>query len=383
MKINSIFFNTYYKGIFFILFGILLLGVLLYRSLFLFFPQHHELSQNDVQGHKEKLYIINKKNWCKNQKKYFKNNNLFYPITFPCQKNKNDETNVIYRNGYVSINPSAKANILLCHGFTTNKEDMSLLRYLLQEYNIINFDFRAHGENISAQSCTLGCDEKYDVIGAVNYINNDENLNKLPLFVYGFSMGAVASILAESNNPNLFTGAIWDCPFESTNELTELILEQLKINFNGYKIDMPFKNIIKKYIYNNKAQNFIKLFLKLFASMDTSKINTCIKKISPIKALKKIKIPFLLIGCHNDDKAPAQSIENMYFAHEENSFVRCWISSGRRHFDALFINPEKYIYKICKFINSVLSKDYLKKPQKKITIDDNTFLINKKKMHIN
>ncbi len=384
MKINSILFNIYYKGIFFILFGILLLGILLYKSLFFLFPQSNQSTKNEISiEHKEKIYIINKNSWCKNQKKYFKNNNLFYPISFKCQKNKDGEKNYIYRNGYVSINPNAKANILLCHGFTTNKEDMSLLRYLLQDYNIINFDFRAHGENISSQSCTLGCDEKYDVLGAVNYINSDSNLNKLPLFVYGFSMGAVASILAESENPNLFTGAIWDCPFESTNELTELILEQLKINFNGFKIDMPFKNIIKKYIYNKKAQNFIKLFLKLFASMDTSKINTCIKKISPIKALKKINIPFLLIGCHNDDKAPAKSIENMYLAHEKNSFVRCWISSGRRHFDALFINPEKYIYKICKFINSILSKNYLNKKQKKITIDENTFLINKKKMFIN
>jgi esterase/lipase len=374
MKLNTILFNIYYRGIFFIFLGILLFGILLYRSLFIIFPQNDK-----TQKHKEKMYIINKKHWCEDQKKYFKNNNLFYPIKFPCQKNKNDINDFIYRNGYVSINPNAKANILLCHGFTTNKEDMSLLRYLLQDYNIINFDFRAHGEDISAQSCTLGCDEKYDVLGAVEYIKNDPNLNKLPLFVYGFSMGSVASILAESDNPNLFDGAIWDCPFESTNELTELILEQIHLNVNGYKINMPFKNIIKKYIYNNKAQKFIIFFLKIFGSMNTSRINTCIKKISPIKALKKIKIPFLLIGCHNDDKAPAESIENMYLAHEEDSFVRCWISPGRRHFDALFINPEKYIYKICKFINSIISKDYLKKQKKKITIDDNTFLINKKK----
>lgn len=383
MKLTKIFFNIYYQGIFFIFFGILLFGILLYRSLFLFFPSNKNTVHQAPQGKKEKMYIINKKHWCEDQKKYFKNNNLFYPIKFLCQKNKDTKNEYIERNGYVSINPNAKANILLCHGFTTNKEDMSLLRYLLQDYNIINFDFRAHGENITEQSCTLGCDEKYDVLGAVKYIKNDSLLNHLPLFVYGFSMGSVASILAESDNPDLFTGAIWDCPFESTNELTELILEQLKINFNGYNIDMPFKNIIKKYIYNSKAQGFIKLFLKFFASMDTSRIDTCIKKTSPIKALKKIKIPFLLIGCHNDDKAPAQSIENMYLAHEEDSFVRCWISCGRRHFDALFINPEKYIYKICKFINNILSKDYLKKTKKKITIDENSFLVNKKKMLIN
>lgn len=382
MKIKKFLLNTYYKGIYFIIFGILLLSIILYKSLFLFFSENKKTSKNEKNTLKEKIYVINKLAWCNNQKKYFNNNNLFYPIKFPCQENFNNIQKVIYRDGYVSYNPKAKANILLCHGFTTNKEDMSLLRFLLKDYNIISFDFRAHGENISNQLCTLGCDEKYDVIGAVKYIKTDNNLNKLPLFVYGFSMGAVASILAESEIQNLFIGAIWDCPFESTNELTTLILEELKINFNGYKINMPFKNFIKKYIYNKNAQNFIKFFLKIFTSTNTSTIDTNIKKISPIEALKKIKIPFLLIGCHNDDKAPAESIENMYFAHQENSFVRCWISSGRRHFDALFLNPEKYMYKISKFIEDILNKNYINKIKKKITIDENSFLINKKKREI-
>jgi predicted alpha/beta-fold hydrolase len=382
MKINKLFLNIYYKTIFFILCFIFIIGIFLYRSLFILFWNTSDTNKNDIIN-KEKIYVINKKNWCDKQKKYFQKDSLFYPIKFKCQKNKDASNSTIDRFGYVSVNKNAKATILLCHGFTTNKEDMSLFRYLLHDYNIVNFDFRAHGENIASQSCTLGCDEKYDVLGAINYIATDNNLNKSPLFVYGFSMGAVASILAESEHPNLFMGAIWDCPFESTNELRDLILEQLKISFNGYKIDMPFKNFIKKYIYNNQAQHFIKVFLKIFFGIDATKINTCIKKISPIKALKKITIPFLLIGCHNDDKAPAESIENMYYAHEEDSFVRCWISSGRRHFDALFINPEKYIYKINKFINSVLSKEYKNKIKKKITIDENSFLVNKKRIVAN
>jgi hypothetical protein len=235
MKTNKLFFNTYYKVVYFILFIVFLIGILLYRSIYIFFWQPKDIIQGDVVQ-KEKIYVINKKKWCENQKKYFKPNSLFYPITFKCQKNKEEIDKFIDRHGYVSINVKAKANILLCHGFTTNKEDMSLLRCLLNNYNIISFDFRAHGENISFQSCTLGCDEKYDVLGVIDYIKNDKNLNNLPLFVYGFSMGAVASILAESENPYLFKGAIWDCPFESTNELRDLILEQLKINCNSYNI---------------------------------------------------------------------------------------------------------------------------------------------------
>ncbi len=103
--------------------------------------------------------------------------------------------------------------------------------------------------------------------------------------------------------------------------------------------------------------------------MGGKNIKMLIKKSSPLKVLKNIKIPFFLIGCHNDDKAPVSSIENMFYLHEENSFVRCWISEGRRHFDAIFINPEKYIYKIKKFIFDVIDGKIKHKKKKKIEID--------------
>lgn len=370
MKIKSIFFNITFKGILFLCVGFFLIGILLYRSI--------ELISNSKRVEKEKIYIINKNNWCKEQTKYLYHK-IFYPIRIASIKNEYKSDTIIYRDGYVNINPKAKANILICHGFTTNKEDMFILRFLLKDYNIISFDFRAHGENISYQSCTLGCDEKYDVIAAANYVKKDPRLSHLPLFVYGFSMGAVASILAQSEHKNLFVGAIWDCPFQSTNELTNIALQYFKININGYNINLPLRNIIKKYIYNKNAQQYIQFFLRLFSSMDSTGIQTCIKNISPIEALEKVTIPFLLIGCHNDDKAPAESICKMYQAHKKNTFSRCWISAGRGHFDALFINPEKYIHKINKFIDSILSRKYQKKKLKKIIIDENTFLINKKR----
>lgn len=371
-KLKTMFY-PYYKIIILLIITIFFLGILLYRSLFLI-----SLEPNNII--KEKIYVFNKEEWCQKQKKYFLKNSLFYPIIFKSKKKSDDNNELpISRNGYVSINPQATANILLCHGFMTNKEDMSLLRYFFQDYNVINFDFRAHGENISNQYCTLGHDEKYDVIGAVNYIKTDPNLKDLPIFVYGFSMGAVASILAVSENKNLFAGAIWDCPFESTKELSNLILDKLKLSFYGYNIDFPFKNIIKKYIYNYNAQFWIKLFFKFFSTMDGTKVNMIIKKISPLKALRNIRIPFFLIGCHNDDKVPVEAIKNMFYQHREDSFVRCWISPGRRHFDALFMSPEKYFGKIKKFIDEVLTGKVHNRVQKKIKIDPCTYYINCKK----
>ena len=325
----------------------------------------------------EAIYVINKNKWCEGQRKYFLKDSNFYPVQFKSNKNSRDLNKSLERSGYVYYNPKAKANILLCHGYMTSKEDMNVLRYLLNEYNIISFDFRAHGEGISSQYCTLGCYEKYDVIACVEYIKSDKNLKNLPLFVYGFSMGSVASILAENEHPNLFDGAIWDCPFQSTNHLTEIALNNIKWKVNGYQIDIPIKKIIQKYIYNKSMQSFIQYFLKLFASMDSTVINTCIKNISPIEALSQIKIPFLLIGCFNDDKAPPESIVKMYQSNKHDIYSRCWISPGRRHFDSFFLHPEQYIAEIKGFINIVLRGEHIHK-NKEIIIEENVFLVNKK-----
>jgi pimeloyl-ACP methyl ester carboxylesterase len=370
-------FSSRSRGIIFIFIGIFFFGIFVYRSLFIINSQY----RNSYRENREQFF--NKEKWCEEQKKYFPKGTLFYPIAFTSQseeKNKNQKgsEDIILRNGYVRVTPQARATILICHGFMTNKEDMFLLRYFFKDFNVVTFDFRAHGENASLQRCTLGYDERHDVIAAAKYIKSDQNLKDLPLFVYGFSMGAVASIFAQGEE-DLFDGAIWDCPFESTNELTNQALSRLKCNFFGFDINFPLKNAIKKYIYSEKAQKFITLLFKFFARLDGTNINMLIKKSSPLKSLKNITIPFFLIGCHNDDKAPASSIENMFYQHEENSFVRCWISEGRRHFDAIFINPEKYIYKIKKFIFDVLDKKINNKKRKKIEIDDCIYRQNNKK----
>lgn len=349
-----------------LLFGI---GILFYQAIFF-------VEKQNGQYH-EKIYVINKQQWCMNQKKYFPTDTDFYPITVTSQKHNRNKQRTITRDGYVYYNPNAKATILLCHGYMISKEDMNILRCLLNQYNIVSFDFRAHGENISSQYCTLGCNEKHDVIAFSKYIKNDSKLNKLPLFVYGFSMGAVASILAQSEQQNLFDGAIWDCPFQSTNYLTNVALSNIKWKINGYEIDIPIKKIIQKYIYNRSTQLFIQYIFKFFSAMDSTSINTCIKNISPIQALSTIKIPFLLIGCFNDDKAPAESILTMYKSNQNTQYSKCWISSGRRHFDSFFLHPEQYIYEINKFIQTIISKKHVDK-EKEIQIDDNCFLVNKK-----
>jgi len=275
----------------------------------------------------------------------------------------------IMRNGLLYLNENAKATIIVCHGFMSSKEDVAFLRYVFKDYNVLTFDFRAHGESTENQFCTFGQEEKNDVIGAVNFIKQNASLKDKPIFVYGFSMGAVASIMATYENPNLFAGAIWDCPFDSTNGLITRAMSKMKMNLFGYNFTFPGSFLLKKYVYHPYVQSLLKLMLKIIAQMDATKIDTVIKPVSPKEAIKGVKVPFLLIACHNDDKAPPLAVTEIYKNALESPFKRLWISSGRRHFDAFFANPEKYIYKVRRFFDLILSKEYLNKVNQKIKED--------------
>jgi pimeloyl-ACP methyl ester carboxylesterase len=349
--------KKYFMSSLFITIGISCIITVIYKGLF-----YVALKKNYNQYNiKKKLMIKHDHGWYKKQKKYLLGK-ILKPISF-LSKNENNQS--IIRNGLLLINKNAPATVLVCHGFMSSKEDMGLMRTILDGYNVMTFDFRAHGENCLNQNCTFGKEEKYDVIAAAEFIKKYPELKNKPLFVYGFSMGAASSILAQHERPDLFDGAIWDCPFESIDGLINRAIERMKFSIFGYNFIIPGSFFLKKYVYHPYIQEIVKFFFKTFARMDATQISTIVKPISPHEAINDINIPFLLIGCHNDDKAPPVALLKIFKNAKKSQFKRLWIASGRRHFDAFFVNPEKYIYKIQGFFKLLLNKNFKnKKPQK-------------------
>lgn len=288
------------------------------------------------------------------------------PITFYAQENAGSEK-YITRKGSILRRPQARAVILICHGYMCDKWDIGFLRLIFPEFTVVMFDFRAHGEKTAGQYSTVGRDEAFDVIGAVKYIRSQKDLKDKPLIVYGFSMGAVASIIAQSMDDTLFDAAIWDCPFDSSEKVIERGLEHLKLNFWGYEFPVPGRSLLQKYACNEYCQTIIKMILKAVTKLDSSEVNTAIVSVRPVEAIKKVSIPCLIIGCKNDKKAPVEAVTEIYSG--ATGFKRLWITNGRRHFDSFFINPEKYAYKIHRFIEQVLSQEIVNKEQEKIYYD--------------
>ena len=272
-------------------------------------------------------------------------------------KEKDDSNEHFARTAQILKRDNAKANIIICHGFMCDKRDISFLRSIFSKYNVITFDFRAHGQIIDDQCCTFGKNECYDVIGVTKYIKSRDDLKDKQNFVYGFSMGAVAAILAQVKEPDLFDAGIYDCPFETSHDVLKRGLDNLKFSLFGYEFRLPGRSFFHKYSYHPYIQSLLKITLKTIAKLDATQVNTCICPVNTMEAVKTLTKPSLFIVCRNDEKAPVEAVRKVY--NGAGGYKRFWITNGRRHFDSFFWNPEKYMYKVNAFFEKIINKSYL------------------------
>lgn len=281
-----------------------------------------------------------------------------------------DSSNRIARHGILARNEGAKATILVCHGFMCDKYDVGMLRRIFKKshFNVMTFDFRAHGQDGNGQYCTFGRDESLDVIAAAKFLRNHSELGGMPLYAYGFSMGAVSAIEAQSLCSDLFDAMVLDCPFDSSERVIKTGLEGLKCSIFGYEFDAPGKDLLQKYAFHPYVQALVKAVLKTVAQMDTTGVNTNFCPLYPAESVKKIVVPVFFIHCKNDQKVSVDQVKRVYDG--AAGYKRLWLTNGRRHYDSFFYNPEKYTEQVRQFYNQVINGDIPGMPQEGIVEDD-------------
>lgn len=292
------------------------------------------------------------------------------------QKNAECAGSSFERQGILVRYPHAKATILISHGFMCDKFDAGLLRLIFSPglYNVMTFDFRAHGgSNNRDQVCTLGRDEAYDVIAAARFLKEHPALTQTPLIGYGFSMGAVASIQAQSKDP-VFDAMILDCPFDSSERVLQHNLGNLKFSVMGYEFGIPGWNMLKPYVLHPYVQQMVKTILKTVAHIKHTNIDLQVPQFSPADSISKVKVPCFFIHCKNDETVPLDFIKNVYKGAQ--GYKKLWITSGRRHFDSYFYNPEKYTHKIRSFIERYLAGEFSQQSNKIKEDSNNLFVQN-------
>ena len=266
----------------------------------------------------------------------------------------NDTSNKkITRKGILFRNKDAVATVVLAHGYMCDKFDVGFLRGMFPygKFNFLSFDFRAHGEDSKGQHCTLGRDEALDVIAAAKYIKNHHELKDKPLFAYAFSMGAVATIEAQSREP-IFDAMILDCPFDSTESILKKCVDNMKISIFGYQFNIPGKSLLQKYAFHPYVQSVIKILLKTVSQLEPRKIETSVCPVYPVKSIANVKIPCFFIHCKKDEKVSIEAVKSIYAGAAGPKML--WLTNGRHHYDSFFYNPERYIEKVRLFFDQVL-----------------------------
>ena len=87
--------------------------------------------------------------------------------------------------------------IILCHDLGQSKGAFldSIVGLQRAGYNLLLMDFRGHGES-GGKGSTLGVDEHYDVLGAIDFLRTRRDLSAERLGIWGVGMGAYAGLQA-------------------------------------------------------------------------------------------------------------------------------------------------------------------------------------------
>lgn len=228
-------------------------------------------------------------------------------------------------HGLLFARPKAQANLVLCHGYQGCKEFMYGLIDMFPTYNILAFDFRAHGQS-PGSTTSIGCHEYKDVIAATDFMKNyDKNI---PLIVLGISMGGASALKAAEMKQDLCDALIIDSTF---SELKTMFLRgfMLKVKLPYYPF-FPLARAIFHYVNNCDIHN-----------------------MSPFESVKKITQPILLIhSCNDKFINPENSLQ--LFSVAQNKSTRLWIGPRCRHGWLHTYHAPMYQKKVLRFLNQTV-----------------------------
>lgn len=281
-----------------------------------------------------------------------------HSVEFAVQKNAKS-TETFNRKAFLALRPQALGTVIICHGYTHSKVESFFFKSIFSHFNVLAFDFRAHGELVEKnQYSTIGQDEIYDVLGAVKFVRSQDDLAKLPLIGFGFSMGAVALLRAQAENSDLFDALILDSPFDSSDDcMSKNFDKMLTVKIFNKEYQVPGKKLIMNILYSDRMRPVVKPLFKWASGMNPNTVPTKFVPVDPLKNAANIKIPCFFISCGQDKSVGVESVQRLYDT-VQSSYKRFWVTKGRKHCDSYVANPELYMYQVNKFIKKALQKSF-------------------------
>ena len=223
--------------------------------------------------------------------------------------------------------PDAKRIVLLSHGYRgTRFGSIAHMAPFMHENgcSILFIDQRCCGES-EGEYITFGAKEQSDILLWIAELEKI-NTERLPVYLYGQSMGAAAVILAAGHAlPHEVRGIIADSGFHSMKQ-------QLKDIASGW-FHIPWIGLLILRV---------ELFCRIFAGFSMKQTDTT-------QALKTNKLPVLFFHGEDDTYVwPDNSRMNYSLCRAPKELI---LIPGARHLCSSFVSPQIYKKKLLKFFD--------------------------------
>jgi uncharacterized protein len=222
----------------------------------------------------------------------------------------------------------AAPSIVLCHGIWTGRRECLPLALRFREagYNVLCFDFRAHGGS-DGRFTTVGLNETNDVIGAVHYLKHRPEVDPKRIGVIGFSMGAVATIQAAARCPDI-AAVVADSAYAS-------FLDAAKYSFH-------LVTRVPHFPMASMAMQWAKWMVHVDA-----------RQLRPVDVIARITPrPILITHGVLDEIVPVRHAYTLFKAAEEPKEL--WIVPGAHHVGARDSDPDGYFTRVLNFLSQAL-----------------------------
>lgn len=226
--------------------------------------------------------------------------------------------------------PAASTNtVIFSHGYGGNREEFWVPIYRLAKmlhnanYNVLMFDYgyvQPGGDRI----VTGGIQESQELLGAVDFIKDKGTQN---IFIWGFSMGAGTALQAAlKESGTTIKAMILDSTF---------LLNPDTLYYNMKKVvDLPRFPSLPLIRWFFPLLNGVSLKQVPYHKVETNKYN----------------MPIFFIHGKQDERAPYETIEQLYANQEGSPDMQLWLLPNARHELLYRASPEAYEKRTLQFL---------------------------------
>lgn len=237
-----------------------------------------------------------------------------------------------------SIDKTTDNLAIVIHGYQSQATDMIIIAKLYSDlgFKVLMIDLRGHGLS-EGKFTSMGYYEKYDLKKWINHSLRSYGATS-KIVLHGVSMGASMSMLVTE--------------FKEKSAIKFLVLD------SGY-------TIFSKSLAASVKPKVLKIFIPGISLFTFLKHRFTLTQIAPIKAMKNLTIPFLIIHGDKDKPCPLSMAKELFQA--ANSVSKdLLVVEGSPHAKAFEINRDLVANKI---ISSLCEPFKLKKANIKFCID--------------